>query len=321
VERGENGRSYFPALLTTTIQIVIQVRLAGKRGNGLRLAVNQRMEERFEATRMKRFFTSVRRNGRALALLLALGLIGAHESVLAPFGSFLVENGQWNEPADSRVVAVFDEIPDPGFSPIDQLRPGTTLLLMDRPWQPTVQIGARPSVEEMVREALSFPPNSLDLTTVPTTGPTYAHKVQGLRNWLNKHPQETVTVLVERSNGRSACWMLNDALPPELRCNVLVRSLPSRTFNEKSWWKSDDGIKAVVVAYLGLAFEATGEFREPAPVDWDPQQFENNLPRAQSDSPNSFSSPDSPNSPNSPNSPDSPDSPNSFDSSNGISPG
>lgn len=91
---------------------------------------------------------------------------------------------------------------------------------------------------------------------------------------LTEDESARVGILVDRFSTRQLRLALDRALDVELARRVTVVALTDRRYDESNWWKSREGIKAVMNATLRLV-HAWGFARSDEPVRrWDPEEYE-----------------------------------------------
>lgn len=101
-----------------------------------------------------------------------------------------------------------------------------------------------------------------------------------LADWMEEHQALPVGVLTSRFHSREARHVLERTLPASAAARLRVMGLPDRRYDERSWWRSRDGWKAVFQAYLSLAFAVCSGRPGPPRETWDPDVYEQHL-RAQ----------------------------------------
>ncbi len=96
--------------------------------------------------------------------------------------------------------------------------------------------------------------------------------------WLRTHPHDTVALLCDRFRSRQWRAILDEVLGSTDATRVTVVALPDSKFDESNWWKSRRGAKDFYNAYCELAYAwlvGEGAFCR---WQWDPDQFEQELP-------------------------------------------
>lgn len=151
------------------------------------------------------------------------------------------------------------------------------LLFQEQPRR-LVRMGILSPTAEISRQALeelSIPPEAI--TILRYSSRSQWDQIRRLQEWLHKHPQADVTVLVGEFESRKLAQICNQVLNPGDDECLHWRSLSDRRFDETNWWKSKPGVLAFADGIVRLSHVwLCGEPTSPAP-EWDPDAYERNL--------------------------------------------
>jgi hypothetical protein len=131
---------------------------------------------------------------------------------------------------------------------------GTVLLLLPRATR-LVEIGAVPSFEQTCRRELAkrgVPENNVEL--IHADARNTWDEARALSDWLNRHPQATVSLACSPFAGGRMTYVFNKVLDPSARSRVRVIPLPDPASTAKGWWRSQSGVKDLMYAWLDLAY-------------------------------------------------------------------
>jgi len=154
-------------------------------------------------------------------------------------------------------------------------RRGRAVLLLEPRSPRSVACGAMPSFEAISRRELAkrqVP--AADVHLIPGKTWNEWDQARALGAWLADRPQAVVLVLEDRFGSRARRQVFDATLSPDVARRIRVAGLADRRFDETNWWRSRDGIKAFMFAWLERLFHACqGEDRSAAPP-LDPDQYE-----------------------------------------------
>ncbi len=156
------------------------------------------------------------------------------------------------------------------------------ILLLSTPPGRLERLGIRDTESESRRKALlklGIDPEAVTLLNCTGEGPW--NKARTLRDWLTANPDAQVIALCDRLNTRNWRLIFDRVMGANLAGRVHWRALPDRRFDETDWWQSKEGVRACVNAYIGLTHVLVYGEDLRGTRQWDPDQFEHNLPKPQ----------------------------------------
>jgi hypothetical protein len=161
-------------------------------------------------------------------------------------------------------------------------REGSTqrVLVLEGPPGRLERLGVVDSAGTQARKALDRQgvPEAV-LTVVTSPGPGAWNRARGLREWLEANPDARVALLCDRFNSRRLRLVFQRILGDELAGRVHWCAVPSRGFDETNWWQNNAGLRAGVNGYLRLAHVYFYGENPQGDQEWDPDQYEQTLPR------------------------------------------
>jgi uncharacterized SAM-binding protein YcdF (DUF218 family) len=117
---------------------------------------------------------------------------------------------------------------------------------------PDAEDGIVPPDELLFREILQRRGIRDDqIRILPGAGNSTFADAQGLRAFLDQHPDETVAVVTDVYHVRRARWVFHKVLGEKAE-NVYFAAAPSDTFSADDWWRCEDGLKTYVGEYCKL---------------------------------------------------------------------
>jgi hypothetical protein len=141
---------------------------------------------------------------------------------------------------------------------------GTILLIVPRANR-LVEIGAAPSFEQTCRRELAkrgVPEGDIDAIRADARN-TWG-EARALGDWLNRHPQATVSLACSPFAGGRLRYVFNKVLGPHDSSRVRLAPLPDPTSAATAWWRSRPGVKDFMYAWLSLAYTWCCGDDEPA---------------------------------------------------------
>lgn len=121
-----------------------------------------------------------------------------------------------------------------------------------------------PSVDELARRELKKR-NVADekLASLPEVSIGRSHLVRVLSDWLIENPDRSVDLLGDRFQSRTWNVVVRRTADAAVRSRIRVVPLAHRAYDETNWWRSKRGVRAVMDAYLSLAFHVLRRGPEP----------------------------------------------------------
>lgn len=179
---------------------------------------------------------------------------------LIPCTRVAVMNGDRRYDAAARLVAA------------DQA--GGVLLVQTAPTR-TQTLGLRPPTDERERRELARRGLAADrVEVIPGRARTGWDWARQLGDWMSRHPDATVLVLVDRFDSRHARLVFRQALPPETFARVRFAALPQWEYTEADWWRAKSGGLAFGFGMLDLAYSWLGGEGPPPPEPATPEALE-----------------------------------------------
>jgi hypothetical protein len=158
---------------------------------------------------------------------------------------------------------------------------GRRILVIERRPGRLERLGILPTAGALARRELTARGVPEEAVTVLRTerGSTW-DRARTLRAWLEGQPPIHLLVLCDRLGSRSLRHVFQNALPHEAFSRVGWRPLAREKYDETNWWRQKEGVHELFLAYLGYAaIVFRGEDRAEW-IEWDPDEYENQLGRA-----------------------------------------
>jgi hypothetical protein len=124
-------------------------------------------------------------------------------------------------------------------------------------------------------EHLGIPKQSIEVDA----SPPYQNSLQWTKaygNWMTEHPSATAVLLVPRLSGRSIRNQLRQTISSDVDHRTFIVGEPDPILDEARWWHSWVGLKFVGNSLVHWA-GSWGRLRDYRPIDWDIDEYENNL--------------------------------------------
>ncbi len=152
------------------------------------------------------------------------------------------------------------------------------VLLIERRPRRLERLGILPSDLELARHRLhSLEVPDEALAVLPGRALNDWDALRLLGDWLSHHPGERIILLCDRFSSRRLSHILRRVLAGEAG-RVYLHPLPSRRYDQTNWWRTREGVNALVTAYLGLGYVwVYGEESEEARCEFDLDAYETNL--------------------------------------------
>ncbi len=141
---------------------------------------------------------------------------------------------------------------------------GTVLLIVPRASR-LVEIGAVPTFEQTCRRELAkrgVPDNKAD--PIRADARNTWDEARALGDWLNRHPQATVSLACSPFAGGRLRYVFNRVLGRHNGSRVRLAVLSDPTSDATAWWRSRSGVKDFMYAWLDLAYTWCAGDDEPA---------------------------------------------------------
>jgi hypothetical protein len=131
---------------------------------------------------------------------------------------------------------------------------GTVLLIIPRANR-LVELGAAPSFEQTCRRGLAKRgvPDA-DVNAIHADARNTWDEARALGEWLDQHPQATVSLACSPFAGGRLRYVLNKVLYPHTGSRERLAALADTTSAATAWWRSRSGVKDFMYAWLDLAY-------------------------------------------------------------------
>jgi hypothetical protein len=167
-----------------------------------------------------------------------------------------------------------------------QQLPSRSILLIEPQPRRLSELGAVPSFEAFCRSQLgkrSVAAGAVRL--IPGRARDVWDEAHVLGSWLEANPGRRVSLLCNQFSSRRIRYALDHVLGPEDAARVDVVPLTDRLVDEDNWWRSRQGVKNFMFAWLGLIYTVRyGEQRVP-PTRWSVAEYEEMLQAKLGDAP------------------------------------
>jgi hypothetical protein len=142
-----------------------------------------------------------------------------------------------------------------------------------------VRLGVVPPIgPTLLRELAGRGVPEGDVELVPVRQARPGEAARCLRDWLERHPGASVTVLCSQLESNRAARAFGRVLDEAERERVRWRAIPDDRCLPGNWWHSRQGVTKVTGAYVALAFLRLRGQDAEVPV-WDPDEYEQELRR------------------------------------------
>lgn len=206
-----------------------------------------------------RNFVLRRVNCRTTFVLLALTVVVLLHSPILRMLAWPVQS--FDSPATSGFFCLHGgELGIDGFEALDRAADwhretaGTVLLILPRASR-IVEIDAAPSFEQTCRRKLAKRGVSEDkVEAIRANARNTWDEARALGDWLNQHPQATVSLACSPFAGGRLRYVFNRVLGRQNSSRVRLAVLPDPTSDATAWWRSRSGVKDFMYAWLDLAY-------------------------------------------------------------------
>ena len=157
-----------------------------------------------------------------------------------------------------------------GFKALDRAaawhrETGRTILLLMPQASQLVEVGAVPSFDQTCRRQLvkrGVPDEKVE--AIRANARNTWDEARALGDWLKQHPEATVSLACSPFSGGRLRYVFNRVLERQSNSRVRLAVLPDPTSDAAAWWRSRNGVKDFMYAWLNLAYTWSAGDDEPA---------------------------------------------------------
>jgi hypothetical protein len=156
--------------------------------------------------------------------------------------------------------------------------PQRTIILIEPRPHSLEKYGILPSFSAISRRELtSRGVADSAIRTLDGTASDFWRATRLLGQWLQDHPKGKAEFYADRFQGRNLTCAAGQVLEPSLANRVFFHTLPSPQYDESNWWRSRDGVKALMFAHLALIYTRFHGEPEAFSPNWNPDDYAREL--------------------------------------------
>ena len=143
------------------------------------------------------------------------------------------------------------------------------ILVLDSPPSRLVEIGALPSLEQRCRRELvgrRVPDEAIQRLAGRAIDDWDGAHV--LADWLRDHPAARIALVCSRFNGGRLRYVVGRVMEQGIAARIRIVAPPTPHGVERNWWRSRDGVKDFMFAWLGLVYAWSEGENRLAPQSW-----------------------------------------------------
>lgn len=181
---------------------------------------------------------------------------GCRNTLLADVGRFLVINDALES---SDVIYVLNG--DPNSRPVQaaelfKRKLAPRVFIARAASSPLNDLRVTPNTTDMsiaVMERLGVPGSLITVLSMPNGVRSTYDEASLLRNSMEQRSMRRAIIVTSAFHTRRARWIFRKLLPED-RFKVMMSATPDPKYNERNWWRSEDGLIACNNEYLKLAY-------------------------------------------------------------------
>lgn len=157
---------------------------------------------------------------------------------------------------------------------------GRRILLIDTQPARLAEFGVLPPFAAAARarlEARGVPVAAIEV--LPGARRGLAAELPVLARFLDAHPDAHVQLLAGRFDSAADRRTIDKGLAPAQAARVRVCAIPHPAYDETNWWRSRNGVREFVLAWIKRLYGGEGDDQQ-ATVEWNPDAYERSLTAA-----------------------------------------